>query len=207
MADGPTIQRASLRSLKNGTSLSNLLHLVEEIRDDVHIPLILMTYYNPIFTFGEENFVNEAVRSGVDGFIVPDLPYEESDSLMEPTRGTSLDLISMLAPTSTPERKRRYCESARGFIYYVAQLGVTGTREELSIELKDGLDSVKILADVPVAAGFGIKTPAQARKVIGYCDGVIVGSALISAMEAVENLDEKLRVAGEFVNSLKVAIS
>lgn len=206
MADGSIIQRASFRSLRNGTSMSDVLRLVEEIREEVHIPLILMTYYNPIFALGEENFIDQAIRTGVDGLIIPDLPYEESGPLMEITKGTGLDVIAMLAPTSTSERKKRYCNGARGFIYYVAQLGVTGVREELPADLKDGLGTVKELTDVPVAAGFGIKTPAQAREVSGSCDGVIVGSALISLMDGAENLDDKLHAAGDFVRALKQAM-
>ena len=206
MADGPTIQRASFRSLKNGTSLRAVLGLVEEIRKDVRLPLILMTYYNPIFAMGEGEFVEAAVRAGVDGVIVPDLPFEESGSLMELTDGTPLDPISMLAPTHTSRRREMICASARGFIYYVAQLGVTGSREGLAGDLKDGLEAVKAVTDLPVAAGFGIKTPEQAREVSRHCDGVIVGSALIDVLDAETGSEARLRAAGAFVQSLKSAI-
>ncbi len=206
MADGPTIQRASFRSLKNGTSLRAILGMVGEIRKDVRLPLILMTYYNPIFAMGESGFVEAAVRAGVDGVIIPDLPFEESAPLMGLTDGTPLDPIAMLAPTSTPKRRAMICASARGFIYYVAQLGVTGAREGLAGDLKDGLDNVKALTGLPVAAGFGIRTPEQAREVSRCCDGVIVGSALIDVLDAETGPEAKLRAAGGFVRSLKNAI-
>lgn len=206
MADGPTIQRASFRSLKGGTSLRKTLRMVEEIRKDVRVPLVLMTYYNPIFAMGERRFVEEALRVGADGVIVPDLPFEEAGSLMELTEGAALDVISMLAPTSTQKRRRMYCAKARGFIYYVAQMGVTGAREGLAEDLQEGLAAIRALTDVPVAAGFGIKTPEQARRVAQSCDGVVVGSALIDVMDAETVLEAKLRAAGEFVRTLKQAI-
>ncbi|MFQ5915802.1 MAG: tryptophan synthase subunit alpha [Nitrospinota bacterium] len=206
MADGPTIQRSSFRSLKAGISLRAVLRFVEEIRKDVRLPLVLMTYYNPIFAMGEGKFVDEGVRAGVDGVIVPDLPFEEAGSLTELTEGKPLDLISMPAPTSTPRRRAMYCANARGFIYYVAQLGVTGARERLAEDLKDGLDAIRALTQVPVAAGFGIKTPEQAHQVSQYCDGVIVGSALIDTIDSQTDREAKLRAAGEFVQSIKKAI-
>ncbi len=206
MADGPTIQRSSFRSLKGGTSLRAVLRMVEDVRKDVRIPLILMTYYNPIFALEERKFVEEAVRTGVDGVIVPDLPYEEALSLRELTEGTPLDLISMPAPTSTQRRREMYCAKARGFIYYVAQMGVTGAREDLAEDLKEALDSLRALTDVPVVAGFGIKTPDQARRASQYCDGVVVGSALIDVMDSETDFAAKLRTAGEFVKSLKQAL-
>jgi tryptophan synthase alpha chain len=206
MADGPTIQRASFRSLERGTTLRAVLRMVEEIRGDVRIPLILMTYYNPIFAMGEEVFVEEAVRVGVDGVIVPDLPFEESSSLVKLTEEKPLDVISMLAPTSTQRRRKMYCAKARGFLYYVAQLGVTGARESIAEDLKEGIDPIRALTDLPVAVGFGIKTPEQARQVSRNCDGIIVGSALIDVLDSETDPEAKLRAAGEFVKSLKQAI-
>jgi tryptophan synthase alpha chain len=155
---------------------------------------------------GEEVFVEEAVRVGVDGVIVPDLPFEESSSLVKLTEEKPLDVISMLAPTSTQRRRKMYCAKARGFLYYVAQLGVTGARESIAEDLKEGIDPIRALTDLPVAVGFGIKTPEQARQVSRNCDGIIVGSALIDVLDSETDPEAKLRAAGEFVKSLKQAI-
>lgn len=206
LADGPTIQRASGRSLRAGTSLRGVLGLVEVLRRRVEIPLILMTYYNPIFALGEGKFVREALRVGVDGLIVPDLPPEEAGELLGLTGDSTLDLIWMLAPTSTDRRRDLICQRARGFLYYVSQLGVTGAREDLAEDLKASLAAIRARTSLPVAAGFGIKTPEQARAVSRLADGVIVGSALIDVMDGAKGAEEKLRAAGDFVQSLKQAM-
>ncbi len=206
LADGPTIQRASARSLEAGTTLRAVLEMVEALRGQVKIPLVLMTYFNPIFAFGERKFVEEALGVGVDGVIVPDLPAEEAGELLDLTRDTNLDLVWMLAPTSTDHRRDLICQKAKGFIYYVAHLGVTGARDRVDEDLQAGLAAIRARTSVPVAAGFGIKTPEQARNVSRHADGVIVGSALIDIMDAAKGAEGKLQAAGDFVQSLKQAM-
>ncbi|MFQ5894747.1 MAG: tryptophan synthase subunit alpha [Nitrospinota bacterium] len=207
LADGPTIQGASVRALRAGATLGKVLSLVSEVRGEVEIPLILMTYYNPIFARGEERFVREAAAAGADGLIVPDLPPEEAGGLLRAAEDTPLDVIFMLAPTSTPPRMALVNEKGRGFIYYVAHMGVTGARGALASDLAEALRRINAIKRRPVLAGFGIKGPAQAAAVASLADGVIVGSALIDCMDAAEEEERKLRAAGDFVAALHQALT
>lgn len=206
IADGPTIQRASQRALASGTTLRQVLGLVGELREEVEAPLILMTYYNPVLAYGEEALVEDALGAGVDGLIIPDLPPEEGALLREKTLAGGPDLIFMLAPTSTPERVKLVNEVGRGFIYYVAQMGVTGARERLSDELAGALERLSAGRGLPLAVGFGIKTPEQAASVASMADGVIVGSALIDAMEKESGEAEKLEAAVRFIGAMAHAL-
>jgi tryptophan synthase alpha chain len=181
LADGPVIQRATQAALRSGITLAGALEGVAELRRrGVSIPLVLMGYYNPILAFGLERFSAAAAQSGADGFIIPDLPPEESAEF-ESAAGP-LPLIRMLAPTTPPERMQRITQSARGFLYLVSVAGVTGARTELPPGLPELVGRVRQSTGVPVCVGFGIGTPAQARAVAHIADGVIVGSACVKAI-------------------------
>ena len=179
LADGPTIQAASLRALAQGTTLKKIITMVKEIRRRTEIPLVLMTYYNPIFRYGLKNLVADAAAAGVDGLIVPDLPLEESEEL-RCLAADKLAIIPLAAPTTPDTRLAKIVASGSGFLYYVTVTGITGTRTSLPKELSQSLDRVKKIAgDLPLAAGFGISTPEQARTVGAHADAIIVGSALV----------------------------
>jgi len=207
LADGPTIQKAALRSLRNHTNISDVLRLVADVRKESEIPLILMTYYNLIFKYGEERFVNEAVSAGLDGMILPDLPPEEAGTLIPLAKKAGLDSIFLLAPTSTDERISLVCKVSQGFVYYVSLTGVTGARSGLRDSVKESLHKIKTVTDKPVAVGFGISTPDQAAQVALWgADGVIVGSALVKVIEENIGSPQLVEKAGAFVKALKQGV-
>ncbi len=200
LADGPTIQAATQISLENGTTLKDCLAMISELRQrGVNIPAVLMGYINPIMAYGLEQFVADAAQSGVDGFIVPDLPPEEAADMETACAQHDLALIYLLAPTSTPDRIKQVAERSRGFIYLVSLTGVTGVRTELPPDLADFVNKVRAETDKPLAVGFGIGTAVQAKAVGQVADGVIVGSALVKqAAEStgkVQHLARELRAA------------
>ncbi|HKN18376.1 MAG TPA: tryptophan synthase subunit alpha [Dissulfurispiraceae bacterium] len=203
LADGPTIQKAAGRALKSGTTLRKVLLMVRDIRLQTDIPLILMTYYNPVFKYGEEAFIKDAIQAGVDGLIVPDLPPEEAGEFIKLSRrgsgGRRLDTIFLIAPTSTPVRIKKIAAACSGFVYYVSITGITGASLELDEKFRRHLGLVKQATDKPVAVGFGIASPDQARMVAQIADGVIVGSALVQVFnenpDKAENLIRGLREA------------
>jgi tryptophan synthase alpha chain len=207
LADGPTIQKAAIRSLKNHTSIAQVLGLVTEVRTESRIPLILMTYYNLIFQYGEERFVHDAVAAGLDGMILPDLPPEEAGTLVPLAKKAGLDTIFLLAPTSTEERIKLVCKVSQGFVYYVSLTGVTGARAGVQSSVQDSLRKIKQATDKPVAVGFGISTPDQAALVAHWgADGVIVGSALVKVIEEnIGSYDLASRSAA-FVQELKKGV-
>jgi tryptophan synthase alpha chain len=204
LADGPIIQRASQRALQGGTTLRKILGLVHELRRDVDAPLILMTYYNPIFRYGEEAFVADALDAGVDGVIVPDLPPEEAQTLADLTADTPLDMIFLAAPTSTATRLARISKVSQGFIYYLSRLGTTGVRDRLSDDLRSGLEQVRACTAKPVAVGIGVSTPEHVRLVAEMADGVVVGSAIVKLIEDLHARDDGLHRVGDFIAALKV---
>jgi len=184
LADGPAIQEASQFSLKKGVNLLKILELVKNIRRaGVSIPVCLMTYYNPVFRFGEKRFVDDALKNGVDGVIIPDLPPEEAKEFIRYADKKNLLNINFIAPTSSDNRIRQISKSARGFIYYVSLTGVTGSRSSLSSDLKDNLSKIKKLIRKPVCVGFGISNAQQVAQVCKISDGVIVGSAIIEKIK------------------------
>ena len=199
LADGPTIQRAHERALAQGVTLRKALALVEEIRETTKVPLILMTYYNPVFKYGVEAFVKEAVRIGANGTIIPDLIPDEADDFLKFARDNSLDTIFLLAPTSTKERIRKVVKTTTGFTYYVSITGVTGAELKMDKLMKDTLSLIKTLTKKPVAVGFGVSSPEEASSVASLADGVIVGSAIVRLIS--ENKDIK-----DFAKSLREAI-
>lgn len=203
LADGPVIQQATQIALQNGITLKKALACVAELRcRGVTIPLILMGYYNPILSFGLKAYVEAAQSAGADGFIIPDLPPEEAAEF-EALCG-DLPLISMLAPTTPPERMAEIASKAKGFIYLVSVTGVTGARQQVSIGLEDLIKKVKEQTSTPVCVGFGIGTPDQARQVSAIADGVIVGSACVRSIGESDNpVEEAKRFAREYAGAIK----
>lgn len=205
LADGPIIQRASQRALQRGTTLRKILQTVSELRHEVDVPLVLMTYYNPVFRYGEEAFVADALDAGVDGIIVPDLPPEEGQSLLELTTDTPLDVIFLAAPTSTSARLALISEASRGFVYYVSRLGTTGVRDQLADDLRLMLEQLRATTSKPIAVGFGVSTPEHVGLVADLADGVVVASAILKLMEDLEDRTDRLEHVGDFVAALKAA--
>lgn len=208
MADGPVIQRSSQRSLAGGTNLKGILNLVRRLRQHTEIPLLLMTYYNPVLQYGLERFAVDAAEAGVDGVIVPDLPLEESAHLLQELKEEGQHLIYLVAPTTTPERLEKISRVARGFIYCVSLTGVTGMRDAISPDIKKFMQGVRRHCSLPLAVGFGISNPRQAAIIAEAADSVIVGSAIVSLVEQFHNQPEVMleRVSG-LIEELKEAIS
>ncbi len=179
LADGPTIQAAAQRALEAGTTLHTVIDLVADLRKTTQIPIILMTYYNPIFKYGEEQFVEDACAAGVDGIIVPDLPPDEAEGMMKLTKKKPFDLIFLLAPTSTEDRIKKVAQASRGFIYYVSITGITGSKLSLDPAIESHMNSIRSVSNTPIAVGFGISTPDEASLVSRFADGVIIGSAIV----------------------------
>ncbi len=200
IAEGPVIQAADLRSLSAGTTTDALFDLVIRLRKEIDIPLIFMTYMNPIYVYGTERFMERCAQVGIDGVIVPDVPFEEKAELADYCKAAGLDLISMIAPTSE-ERIETIAREAEGFLYCVSSLGVTGVRSEINTDIGAMVSQVKKVTDTPVAVGFGISTPQQAKKMAGLSDGAIVGSAIVKLV-AQYGKDAKPYVA-DFVKQMK----
>ncbi|WP_028784935.1 tryptophan synthase subunit alpha [Thalassobacillus devorans] len=195
LADGPTIQRAAKRALENGMSLKQAIELIPTMREKgLDIPVVIFTYYNPVLRIGEEKFFELLEQYGAEGVLIPDLPYEESESVRELALNHDIEYISLVAPNSE-ERIQKIASDARGFLYCVSTLGVTGGENQLSSEVTDFIERVKKHSPVPVAVGFGISTNDDVRMIREHADGVIIGSKIIRLVEAeVENLkDEQKR--------------
>lgn len=203
LADGPVIQESSFEALRNGTHLGGILDIVRQARSTVNIPICLMTYYNPVFRFGEKKFAQAASCVGADGAIVPDLPLEESVGLKNYLDAAGVDLIQFVAPTSTSQRIRQAASAARGFIYYVSLTGVTGARNELPADITKNIAAVKKHTDKPVCAGFGVSTHEQVRKVQSVADGVIVGSAIVKEIKNNLGRPDLAERVAHFVQQLK----
>jgi tryptophan synthase alpha chain len=203
LADGPIIQRASQRALQGGATLRNILRTVSELRREVDVPLVLLSYYNPVFRYGEEAFVADALDAGVDGIIIPDLPPEEAQTLMGLTVDTALDVIFLAAPTSTSARLALIAEASQGFLYYVSRLGTTGIRDQLSEDLRMMLENVRASTSKPITVGFGVSTPDHVRLVAELADGVVVASAILKLIEDLGGREGWLEQVGDFVAALK----
>ncbi|NLC59376.1 MAG: tryptophan synthase subunit alpha [Armatimonadetes bacterium] len=182
IADGPSIQAASIRALERGTTLAGVLQLVRAVRRRSQVPLILMSYYNPILRYGLERFAADAAAAGVDGVIPSDVPPEEADEWLTHARRHGLDTIFLLAPTSTDERIARVAEKASGFVYCVSRTGVTGAQATLPDDLQALIGRIRARTSKPIAVGFGISTPEQVRQVTRWADGAVGGSALVIAI-------------------------
>lgn len=200
LADGPTIQKAAKRALDEGVTLKKVIELAANMRITTRIPIILMTYYNPVFRYGEERFVHEASAAGVDGIIVPDLPPDEAGDLIKHARKSGLDTIFLLAPTSTEDRIQKVAKASTGFIYYVPITGITGSKLSLDASIEAHIAKIRSVTDKPIAVGFGISTPEEAAGISLFADGVIVGSAIV---KRVAEQDEELK---NYLLSLRDAI-
>lgn len=202
-AEGPVIQGANIRALKGGVTTDKIFELVRELRKDVTTPMIFMTYTNVVFSYGTERFLSVCQRIGMDGLILPDLPYEEKEEFLPACRRYGVDLISLIAPTSA-DRIAMIAKEAEGFLYIVSSLGVTGTRSEIKTDLASIICAVRQNTDIPCAIGFGISTPEQAKKMSEIADGVIVGSAVIKLLEKYgKNAPDYI---GEYIKSMKDAV-
>ncbi len=182
LADGPTIQRASERALKNGVTLRKVIAYAKDLRQITQIPLVLMTYFNPVFKYGLEYFVRDAKDAGVDGVIIPDLPPDEAKDFIRLSRKAVLDTIFLLAPTSTEDRIKKITKVSSGFIYYVSITGITGANLLLDGSMEMLISKIRKYTDKPIAVGFGVSTPIEALAVADVSDGVIVGSAIVKRL-------------------------
>lgn len=181
-AEGPVIQGANLRALKGGITTDQIFEFAEKLRQDITVPMVFMTYSNVVFSYGAENFLSACSRVGMDGLILPDLPFEEKEEFLPMCRKYEVDLISLIAPTSK-DRVAKIAKEAEGFLYIVSSLGVTGVRSEIQTDLKAIVEVVRQNTSIPCAIGFGISTPEQAREMAELADGVIVGSAIVKFLE------------------------
>lgn len=202
-AEGPVIQGANLRALSGGVTTDKIFACVREIRQDVKVPLVFMTYANVVFSYGAEKFLAACRDIAIDGIILPDLPFEEKAEFQPICQKYGIDLISMIAPTSQ-NRIAMIAREAAGFLYIVSSLGVTGTRSEITTDLASIVQVVRENTDVPCAIGFGIATPEQAKKMAGLSDGAIVGSAIVKLFE--QYGQDAPQYVGEYVKSMKDAI-
>jgi tryptophan synthase alpha chain len=207
IADGPVIQQAAERALRSGTSLRTILPMVTRLRARTQIPLILMVYYNNVHAFGPERFCHEAAQAGIDGLIIPDMPPDEASPLKGPAAAAGLQLIFLLAPTSTAERRTFVARQSQGFIYYVSLTGITGAKLLSVADVGKNVEKIRKVTHVPVAVGFGIATPEDAANVAAIADGVIIGSAIVKQIAAHRGKPEMVKHVAEFVRSLKSAMS
>lgn len=203
VAEGPVIQNANIRALKAGITTDKVFSMAENLRNKIQIPLVFMTYANVIFSYGAEKFLSICKKIGIDGLIIPDLPFEEKEEFMPFCKKYDVDLISMIAPTSQ-KRIAMIAKEAEGFLYIVSSLGVTGIRTEFDTNLSEVIKTVRSNSDIPCAIGFGISTPEQAKKMAGISDGVIVGSAIIKILEKYGR--EAPQHVGTYVNAMKNAV-
>lgn len=203
IAEGPVIQEADIRALSSGMTTDKVFDLVTELRKDYDTPIVFMTYANPVYHYGADKFFEKAAAAGADGIIIPDCPYEERHEFDETAAKYGIDFISMIAPTSE-DRIKTIASQAKGFIYVVSSLGVTGVRSEIKTDLESILRLIKEATDTPAAIGFGISKPEQAEKMSKIADGVIVGSAMVRIVaEYGKDAPEKL---AEYVKSMKEVI-
>lgn len=203
-AEGPVIQRANLRALKGGITTDKIFSFVKGLRKNVHIPLVFMTYANVIFSYGTRRFLQTCSDIGIDGLILPDLPFEEKEEFLPACREYDVNLISLIAPTSR-ERIAMIAGEAEGFLYIISSLGVTGIRKEINTDLNLILEEVRKNTELPCAVGFGISTPAQARQMASIFDGVIVGSAIVKLLEQYGR--EAPSHIGAYVRTMKEAVN
>ncbi len=203
MAEGPVIQGANARALSNGITTDIIFDMVSELRKEISIPFVFMTYANVVFSYGSERFIRRCSEVGIDGMILPDVPYEERDEFAGICEKYDVDLISMVAPTSE-NRIAMIAKEAKGFLYVVSSLGVTGTRSEITTDLASIVSVVRENTDTPCAIGFGISTPEQAKKMSAISDGAIVGSAIVRLLEQYKT--EAPEHIGEYVREMKEAV-
>ena len=203
IAEGPVIQAANERALAAGCTTDKLFETVKKAREKVRVPMVFLTYLNPIFTYGKERFMERCRECGIQGVIVPDMPFEEKGELREVCKKYGIEIISLIAPTSH-ERITAIAKEAEGYIYCVSSLGVTGMRKEISTDIKGMVEKVRQVTKVPCAVGFGISTPEQAQQMAAVSDGVIVGSRIVKIVE--EYGREAVPYVKEYVKDMKKAV-
>lgn len=202
-AEGPVIQAASLRALQGGVRTDKIFDMVQELRQEISIPMVFMTYANVVFSYGAEKFISTCQKLGIDGLILPDLPFEEKEEFLPLCQKYDVDLISLIAPTSD-QRIAKIAQEATGFLYIVSSLGVTGTRQEIQTDLSSLIQTVRENTDIPCAIGFGISTPKQAQDMATLSDGAIVGSAIVKLVA--QHGKEAPSIVGNYVQTMKKAI-
>lgn len=202
MAEGVVIQEANIRALKNNVTTDDVIEVIRKVREKSDIPIVFLTYINPVFFYGYEEFFKRCNELEVDGIISPDIPFEEKGEIAPIAKKYGVDVISLIAPTSK-QRIQMIAEDATGFIYVVSSLGVTGMRSEIKTDLESIIDDIREVTDIPVAVGFGINTPEQAENISKYSDGVIVGSAIVKIIE--EYGDDATEHLKEYVEVMKKA--
>lgn len=202
-AEGPVIQSANVRALSAGTTTDKIFEMVKKLRNDVKIPMVFMTYANVVFSYGTERFAEMCAQVGMDGVILPDVPYEEKEEFAPIFEAHGLELVSLIAPTSA-DRIAMIAKEAKGFIYVVSSLGVTGVRSEITTDIGALTEQIRAVTDVPCAVGFGISTPEQAAKMAKVSDGAIVGSAIVRLMEKYGR--DAVPYVAEYVKSMKDAL-
>ena len=204
IAEGPVIQEANIRALSGGMTTDRIFDLVKEVRKDVTVPLVFLTYLNPVYHYGPEKFFRSCKDTGINGIIIPDMPFEEKGEILESAKKYGVELISLIAPTSD-ERIKMIAREAEGFIYVVSSLGVTGVRSEIKPDLKSIVDSIREVNQIPTAIGFGISPPEQAEKMAKTADGVIVGSAMVKIVAKYGK--DAAPYLYDYVKSMKEAVS
>lgn len=206
VADGPVIQASSLRSLKKGTTLKKTLDLVARVRRHTQIPIVFMTYLNPIWRYGFEKFMQDAKKCGVDGLIVPELPPDEEETFAKHMNSAGLDLVYLLAPTSSEKRIRLVSQKSKGFIYYVSVAGVTGAQKSLPSTISAQVKHIKRRTKLPLCIGFGISTPEQALAMAKLGDGIIVGSAVVKTLNDHKSISAQ-KFCKNFIRPLAIAVA
>ena len=204
IAEGTVIQEADLRALSGGVTTEMIFDMVEKIRPNIGIPLVFMTYCNVLFGYGTEKFTKRCSEIGIDGLIVPDVPYEEKEELLPYCRKYGLELVSLVAPTSH-ERISKIASEAEGFLYIVSSLGVTGVRSEITTDIGEIVRAAKAVSDIPCAVGFGISTPEQAKNMSEQADGIIIGSAIVKIIAKYGR--ESVEPVGEYIKSISAALT
>lgn len=205
IAEGPVIQAANSRALKNKIRISDIMKMVAEIREEIKAPLIYLLYYNCILKYGPEKFFIDCQKSGVDGLIIPDLPFEEQGEIIDMAELYHVDIISLVAPTSK-DRIEKIAKSAKGFLYCVSSLGVTGVRNEFKTDFEDFFSYIDRFTSIPKAIGFGISTEEHIKRLKGYCDGLIIGSAVVKQIEKSMDEEEAIKNIGSFVQRMRKAL-
>lgn len=202
LADGVVNQEAAQRALRHHVTLKDILGLVETLRQQSNIPILLFTYYNPVLAYGIDKLAKDGASAGVDGILCVDLPPEEAGEYIRAFRGAGLSTVFLLAPTSTDERIELIAKSSTGFVYYVSRTGVTGERENIEDAVRGMVGKIKAHTDLPVAVGFGVSKPEHAREIASYADGVVVGSAIVRLIGELGDREDAPEKVGEFVRTL-----
>ena len=205
-ADGPVIQAASQRSLKSGTTLDGVMKMIAEVRKVSEIPIVLFGYFNPIFAYGVKKFAQSARAAGVDGVLVVDLPYEEAKELRNYTDTVGIDFISLIAPTTDKERLKKIAARASGFLYYISITGITGTVAPKIGDIKTEVQNIRKITNLPIAVGFGISQPQQAKEIARFADGVVIGSAIVRLIDENKNNRDLTKTVSRYASDIKKAL-